>query len=284
MTPDAAVLASVLAQSGIEGSVAGPAGIPVAFVVGMVSFFSPCVLPLVPGYLSYTSGVSGKALEEGTHRRRVLLAAALFVLGFSIIFTALGATASAIGGFLLDRFDLVNRVAGALIVAMGLVFLSGLFVRSLTRAAAARGARARLARGALRVVGTLNRERGIQAGAARGVRGALPLGAAFAVGWTPCVGPGLATILTVAGTERSAGRGAVLLFSFSLGFGLWLVLAALAFHRAARAFAWVRLHVAVLTATGGIFMVAIGVLLLTDQWARLLAPLRRLINNFAPPI
>lgn len=275
-----------LAQGGgIEGAVAGPAGIPVAFVVGMVSFFSPCVLPLVPGYLSYTSGLSGKALEEGAERRKVIAAALLFVLGFAIIFTALGASASALGGFLLDRLTLMSRVAGAFIIAMGLVFLSGLFVRPLMRAAEnGSGMRARFARAGVRVASVMNRERGITARPARGLRGAIPLGMAFAVGWTPCVGPGLATILTIAGTEGSAGRGAILLFSFSLGFGVWLILASLAFHRAARAFAWIRRHVAVLTAVGGLFMMTIGILLVTDQWARLMAPLRRLINNFAPPI
>lgn len=276
----------ILAQSaGVEGAIAGPAGIPVAFVVGMIGFLSPCCLPLLPGYISYMSGVGGEDLKAGAQRRRVLRATLLFVLGFAIIFTALGATASALGGFLLDRLSVINRVAGAFIIVMGLVFLSSLFARALTRLAGGDGSLVpRLARGGLRVVGVFMRERSLSARPAAGVKGALPLGMAFAVGWTPCVGPGLATILTVAGTEGSAGRGAVLLFSFSLGFGVWFILGGLAFRRALGAVKWVRRHVAVITAVGGLFMVTIGVLLVTNVWYTVLAPLRRLINNFAPPI
>ena len=251
----------------------------------MISFFTPCILPLVPGYLSYMSGVSGEELEEGGARRRVLAATLLFVLGFAIVFSALGATASAVGGFLLDRFSVVNRVAGAFVIAMGIAFLLTVFARRLVEATRSPSrATAALARVGLRVAQVVGRERGLHARPNAGLVGALPLGAAFAVGWTPCVGPGLGTILTLAGTQGSAGRGALLLFSFSLGFGVWFVLGGLAFRRATRAIALVRGHVTALTLVGGVFLLTIGVLLVTNQWARLIAPLRRMARNFTSPI
>lgn len=278
-------LAAELAQGAIERSVAGPAGIPVAFVVGTVSFFSPCTLPVLPGYLSYLSGVSAKDLEEGGHRRRVLPATALFVLGFGVIFTALGASIGAISEALLDHLELAERVAGALVIAMGLIFLSGLAVRRLNAMAQAPGVTGTLGKGGRRVVGFFMQERGPLTKPRRsGVGGAFPLGAALAVGWIPCVGPGLGAILGIAGTEGSAARGALLLFSFSLGFGVWFILGGLAFRKAVGATGALRRHLGVLTAIGGTLMISIGVLLVTNQWGRLLAPLRRLIVRFAPPI
>jgi cytochrome c-type biogenesis protein len=277
--------AAELAQGAIERSVAGPAGIPVAFVVGAVSFFSPCTLPVLPGYLSYMSGVSAKDLEEGGQRRRVLMATALFVLGFAVIFTALGASIGAISETLLDHLDVATRVAGGFVIAMGLVFLSGLAVRRLNAMAHSGGAVGTLGKGGSRVVGFFMQERGLLTRPQKaGVKGAFPLGAALAVGWIPCVGPGLGAILGIAGTEGSVTRGATLLFAFSLGFGVWFVLGGLAFRKAVGATGWLRRHLAVLTAVGGSLMVALGVLLVTNQWGRIMAPLRRLIVRFAPPI
>jgi cytochrome c-type biogenesis protein len=275
----------LLAQSAIERSIAGPAGIPVAFVVGAVSFFSPCTLPLLPGYLSYMSGVSAQDLEMGAARRRVLAATVLFVVGFGLIFTALGASIGAISSTLLDHIEVAQRVAGAFVIAMGLVFLSGLLVRRLQRLAVREGVGGRVGRGGTAVVGFFMQERGLMTKRQRGgVGGALPLGAALAIGWIPCVGPGLGAILGIAGEEGSAARGAALLFSFTLGIGIWFVLGGLAFRRAVGAAGWLRRHLATLTAVGGTLMVAIGILLVTNQWGRLLAPLRRLIVRFAPPI
>lgn len=278
-------LAAALAQSsGVEGAIAGPAGIPVAFAVGVVSFFSPCILPLLPGYLSYMSGVSGEDLHAGHGRRRVLGATLLFVLGFALVFTGLGATASAAGTFLVRNLKTLNVVAGAFVILMGLVFLSGLGVRRFRAWSERGGLLAPAGRGGLRFAGFFQREWKPTVQPESGIRGALPLGAAFAFGWTPCVGPGLATILTLSATEGSVVRGSALLFAFSLGFGIPFVLAGLAFRRAVGASKWLRRHHALLMAIGGTFLLAIGVLLVTDQWERLLAPLRRSIVRFTPPI
>jgi cytochrome c-type biogenesis protein len=117
-----------------------------------------------------------------------------------------------------------------------------------------------------------------------GVAGAYPLGLAFAAGWTPCVGPGLGVMITLGATQGSVGRAALLLFFFSLGFGVWFLLAGLGLRRALTASTWLRARLRVLQATGGVLMVAIGVLLVTDQWANVIAPIERLVNRFAPPI
>lgn len=277
---------TLLAQSreGVQGAIAGGAGVPVAFFIGVISFFTPCILPLLPGYLSYVSGVSGEELESGAQRKRVLAGTLLFMLGFAVIFTALGATASAVGGFLLDRFTLVERVAGVFVIAMGVAFLVTVFTARLTEAAGSTGPRAAFAKGGLRIARIVGRERGLEAKPKAGLLGAMPLGAAFAVGWVPCVGPGLATILTIAGTEGSALRGAVLLFSFSLGFGVWFIIGGLAFRRATTAVAAIRRHLTALTFVGGLFLVAIGVMLVTNTWGNVLAPVRRWVVRYTPPI
>jgi cytochrome c-type biogenesis protein len=274
----------IAVSQGVEGAITGPVGIPVAFVVGMVSFFSPCILPLLPGYLSFVSGVTGEELQTGEKRGRVVAGTALFVLGFAIIFTALGASTSAIGGFLLEHPTIVERVAGVFVIVMGIAFLLTVSTKRLIAVAEYGGARGAAARGGLALARVVGQERGLHGGRSAGVMGALPLGAAFAVGWIPCVGPGLATILTLAATEGSALRGAILLFSFSLGFGVWFVLGGLAFRRASRAIAAVRRHLGALTVTGGVFLLAIGILLVTNQWDYVLAPVRRWLVRFTPPI
>ncbi len=286
MTVDLATVAGVVAQSsdGVQGAITGGAGVLVAFFVGVISFFTPCILPLLPGYLSYVSGVSGEELESGAQRKRVLAGTLLFMLGFAIIFTALGATASVIGGFLLDRLTLIERVSGAFIIAMGLAFLLTVFAARLTRASESPGPGGVLARGGLRIARFVGQERGVQARPRAGLVGALPLGAAFAVGWVPCVGPGLGTIFAIASTEGSAIRGAALLFSFSLGFGMWFVLGGLAFRRATVAVAAIRRHLQTLTFVGGVFLVTIGVMLLTNTWGEVIAPLRRWAREFNIPI
>jgi cytochrome c-type biogenesis protein len=277
---------ALLAQ-GVEGAVSGAAGLPVAFFVGVASFFTPCILPLLPGYLSYVSGVSGQELETGAKRSRVFVGTVLFVLGFASLFTLLGyAVASATDrlGFLLDNFSIVTRVAGVFVILMGLAFLSTLSVRRLQGWRERGGVRAGIARVGLVFARVFGSERRLEIPSRVGVFGAFPLGAAFAVGWTPCVGPGLATIFAVASTEGSGLRGALLLLAFSLGFGVWFVLGGLAFRRATRAVAFLRRHMRGLTLVGGTFMLAIGILLVTDYWNTLLNPFRRWLVNFTPPI
>jgi cytochrome c-type biogenesis protein len=280
------VIAIVLAQSsgGVEGAISGAAGVPVAFFVGVLSFFTPCILPLLPGYIAFVSGVSGEELAAGKRRRRVLAGTLLFTLGFALVFTALGAAASVVGGFLLDRLRLVERVAGAFVILMGVAFLLTVSTKWLLAMSDKGGVRAKAARGGLVLARVVGQERGPERRPSAGLIGALPLGMAFSVTWIPCVGPGLATILTLAGTESSALRGAVLLFSFSLGFGVWFVIGGLAFRRATSAVAAIRRHLPALTFVGGVFLVAIGVLLVTNQWGNLLAPFQRWLTRFTPPI
>jgi cytochrome c-type biogenesis protein len=181
-----------------------------SLAAGTVSIALPCCLPLIPGYLAYVSGVG--AGEMG-HTKRVLGAASLFVLGFAIVFTALGATASVLGTFLVGRLSLLVKVVGVFVIAMGLATL-----------------------GVLRVP-CLYRERRIDLHRVRSApAGAVPLGMAFAFGWTPCIGPVLGAILTTAATTRTASKGAFLLFMYSLGLGIPFLLLALVYARAGRSF------------------------------------------------
>ena len=302
------------ATAGVRGALLGPAGFIVAFFVGTVSFFSPCILPLLPGYLSFVSGLSGEeaarvnpqvfaatAHEESRRRRwtywfvvplfwragslirhqlraerdlpqeqqavvkgarkRTLLGITLFVLGFATMFTALGLAASFIGDFLLRNLSGITRIAGAVVIVMGIAFLvPGLFP-------------------------FLEKERRPFFRRVKpGIAGAYPLGLAFAAGWTPCVGPGLGVMLSLGATQGSAWRAALLLFFFSMGFGVWFLLAGLGIGFAVNTSQWLRSRLRIVQAVGGVFMLAIGVLLVTNQWNNVIAPLERLINRFAPPI
>jgi cytochrome c-type biogenesis protein len=251
----------IAAQSGLQGALLGPAGFVVAFFVGMVSFFSPCILPLLPGYLSYVSGLSGEEMEAAEGRRKVLLGISLFVLGFATMFTLLGIVASALGQFFTRNLATIERVAGAIVIVMGLAFVAPSLFPFLER-----------------------ERRPLLQRVRPGVAGAYPLGLAFAAGWTPCVGPGLGVILTLGTVSGSVWRAALLLVFFSFGFGVWFVLAGLGMRRALAASDWLRRHARVIQTAGGVLMIAIGVLLVTDQWNNLIAPLRRLTNDFTPPV
>lgn len=249
------------ASGGVEGALLGPVGFVVAFFVGTISFFSPCVLPLLPGYLSFVSGLTGEEVDQGKGRAKVLLGIGLFILGFAIMFTALGAVASAVGGALVRNLSAVNRIAGGVVIVLGLSFMVP------------------------RLFPFFERERRPFFSRVKpGVAGALPLGLAFAAGWTPCVGPGLGVMLSLGFAEGSVGRASLLLFFFSLGFGVWFLLAGLGLRKAMGASGWLRRNARALQIAGGGFMLVIGLLLVTDQWANVMAPLTRLVNRFAPPI
>ena len=229
-----------------------------AFVAGAVSFTSPCCLPLMPGYMSYISGVSA----EEASRRRVLGSASLFVLGFAIVFTALGASASALGEFLLTRLPVFIKVAGAFVILMGLATLG------------------------LLKIPFLMRERRIDLHRIRsGPAGAVPLGMAFAFGWAPCVGPVLGGILTAAAATQTVWKGAILLFIYSLGLGIPFLLLALAYSKAGRTFRFLRRHGLAIERTGGVLLVTMGVLLITGYWQQLFTPLIRwFVRSGWPPI
>jgi cytochrome c-type biogenesis protein len=232
---------------------------PLAFLAGVLSISSPCCLPLIPGYLSYVSGVSA---GETSNRRRVMGAAALFVGGFSVIFIALGATASLLGTAVLGSLPLLIRVAGVFVILMGLSML-----------------------GVFRIP-FLQSERRLDMRRIRsGPAGAFPLGMAFAFGWTPCIGPVLAAILATAATTSNAARGAGLLTIYSLGMGIPFLLMAMAYTRRGRTASFFKRHAIFIERAGGVLLVAMGVLLIAGQWTRLFVPLLRLFSNTGwPPI
>jgi cytochrome c-type biogenesis protein len=228
-----------------------------AFAVGFVSFISPCVLPLVPGYLSAVSGVSVTELRSGDRRlSRILLPAIVFCLSFTVVFVALGMTATGLGSTLQDSRGTLDKVAGAIIVALGVFFLLTPFVPR------------------------LNKEWRPDALISRaGSGGPLVAGAAFAVAWTPCVGPTLGSILTAASTADTVGKGGVLLAFYSAGLAVPFLLTAVAFGRATTAFRWLRDRYLIVTAVSGCVLVAMGVLLFTGELQRLNIEAQNALND-----
>jgi cytochrome c-type biogenesis protein len=213
--------------------------IPVALVAGLVSFFSPCVIPLLPGYLSYATGLSGAELEGG-RRGRMLLGSLLFVAGFAVVFVLFGALFGALGSWLVEWRREITVVMGALTILLGLVFAG--------------------------VIPLLQREWRVHAVPAVGLGAAPLLGFLFGLGWTPCIGPTLGVIYSLALTDATAGRGALLSLVYALGLGLPFVVAGLAYRRALGAFAFVRRHQRWVMRAGGLMLVAVGVLLVTGWW------------------
>ncbi len=221
----------------------------VAFAAGVLGFFSPCVVPLIPGYISFVSGISLPEMElteRRQHMVRVLLATVTFVLGFSVIFTALGASASVAGAFVLTNRLLLSRIGGVIVILLGLTMLGVIKVPALVR------------------------ERRLQVGRRpRNVLGAFPIGMAFGFAWTPCVGPVLAAILTLAATTQRAADGAVLLFAYSLGLGLPFLAAALLLTTTFDRMRSLSRYARVIEAASGVFLVIMGAALLFDLVFRL---------------
>jgi len=231
-------------------------GIPLAVAAGLVSFLSPCVLPLVPGYISAVSGVTPDQARAAGGVRRVLLPSLLFVLSFSTIFILLGLGATAVGAALNDHRQTLQKVSAVLIVTMGVFFLAAPFV---TR---------------------LNREFHVGALMQRAGRGGPVIaGAAFAIAWTPCIGPTLGAILTAATLSSSAGHGAVLLAFYSAGLAIPFLLTSLAFGTMTSAFGVVKRHYGAVIAAGGVVLIAMGILIWTGEFFRLNAEAQSLLNN-----
>jgi cytochrome c-type biogenesis protein len=228
-----------------------------AFAVGFVSFISPCVLPLVPGYLSAVSGVSLAEIQQGEKRMsRILLPAIVFCLAFTAVFVALGITATGIGSALQDGRGTLDKVAGAVIIALGVLFVLTPFVPK------------------------LNREWRPDALIARaGSGGPLIAGAAFAFAWTPCVGPTLGTILTAASVQDTVGKGAVLLLFYSAGLAVPFLLTAVAFTRATAAFRWLRDRYLIITGLSGAVLIAMGILLFTGDLTTLNIKAQQALND-----
>jgi cytochrome c-type biogenesis protein len=231
-----------------------------AFGAGLLSFISPCVLPLIPGYLSYISGMSldemrGTPVAAGTGaaavavaapaaaRRRVVLSSLAFILGFSIVFISLGASASAIGRFMMSRLDVLGKIAGAIIILFGLHTM-----------------------GLLRIEWLYQEKRVQTTKRPAGLVGAMLVGIAFAFGWTPCIGPILAGILAVAAAQDTVESGVRLLSAYSLGLGVPFFAAALAIDRFFAAFARIRRHYHKIELASGALLIVIGVLIFTNRF------------------
>ena len=226
-----------------------------AFLAGFVSFVSPCCLPLVPGYLAVVGG--GDA--EGPRRRldpKVLGRSLVFVSTFSALFILLGLTATALGSFLFRNQPTLNKVAGVAIIALGLFFVLSIFVVSLNRDWHPRGLVERAGRG-----------------------GPVVAGAAFALAWTPCVGPTLGAILGLAATSRGTGGGALLLAVYAAGLAVPFLLSAVAFGAATRAFSWFRRHYAAVQVVSGVILVGMGALVFSGELFRLNVQAQRALND-----
>jgi len=231
-------------------------GIPIALAAGLVSFLSPCVLPLVPGYLSTVIGVTPVDLKEGVSARRVLVPSLLFIASFSLIFILLGMSATVIGSALTTHKAELEQIGGIVIVAMGLVFLATPFI------------------------GMFNREwhsETLLRLAGRG--GPLVAGAAFAIAWTPCTSITLSAILTQAAISGSAAHGALLLAFYSAGLAIPFLLIALAFERMTNALTIVKRHFPVVIGIGGAVMIVLGVLILTGDFTILNAKANTLLQG-----
>jgi cytochrome c-type biogenesis protein len=226
------------------------AALPIALFAGLLSFISPCVLPLVPGYVAYATGFA-------TNKGRVLLGSTLFVLGFTFVFASYGLAFGGLGSQIAAHEDLITRVLGVITIAMGLIFLGVFpFTPTLQPKISTTG----------------------------GIAGAPLLGILFGIGWTPCIGPALATVQTLAFTEASALRGAILSIGYSIGLGIPFILSGLYLDRSKRIRTFIVQRGALVSRIGGALLIAIGILQLTGLWSELMINLRSLISDFVPVI
>jgi cytochrome c-type biogenesis protein len=239
----------VIAAAGFSHTVSdGPllVAAAVAVLVGVIGFLSPCVLPLVPGYLSYVAGLSGDAPRPS--QRRMLLGALLFVLGFTAIFVAQGAAFGQLGFSISEHRLGIERVMGAITIVMGIVFLGG--------------------------IPFLQRELKFRRLPRAGLLGAPLLGAGFGLAWVPCLTPTFGTVYTMALTQGTAGRGALLTAFYCIGLGIPFILVALGFGWMTAVLGFVRRHRAAISGIGGVLLIGIGVLLITGEWDHLMNVLR----------
>ncbi|WP_283139177.1 cytochrome c biogenesis CcdA family protein [Rhizohabitans arisaemae] len=226
--------------------------LPIAVLAGIVSFLSPCVLPLVPGYLSYVTGMTG----ADERRRRMIAGSLLFVAGFAAVFVSAGALFGGLGAALLMEQELITKILGGLTILLGLAFLG--------------------------FIPGLQRDMRINRVPAAGLAGAPLLGVVFGLGWTPCIGPTLAVVLALSLDQGSAGRGAVLSLAYALGLGLPFVLAGLMYAKALKAIPALRKHSRTIMRVGGGMLVVVGLLLVTGLWTDFVVSLQTWVGSFEP--
>jgi len=230
--------------------------LPIALLAGLVSFASPCILPLVPGYLGYIGGIAGT--DTRASRRRLLLGVTLFVLGFSVVFVGFTLAFSLAGLLLIPWLDLITRVIGVVVIIMGLVFIGEFSFL----------------------------QRTIRPGftAATGLGGAPLLGIVFGLGWAPCIGPTLSVVYSLSLTTGSVGRGVMLGIVYCLGLGIPFLLVALGFTWVTGSVAWLRRHIRAVNIAGGAMLVLIGVLMVSGVWQELMSQFGAVISGFEPAI
>ncbi|WP_313357616.1 cytochrome c biogenesis protein CcdA [Microbacterium sp.] len=258
MTPDAVIGAGALWIA-----------IPLALLAGLVSFLSPCILPLVPGYLGFLGGAAGTAasgpsasseaqMGSGSQRRRMLLGVLLFIAGFTVVFVAYTVIGGAASVFFLEWGDLITRILGGVVVLMGLIFL-GLF-------------------------GFAQRQFKMQVDSTTGLIGAPLLGFTLAIGWAPCTGPTLGAIISVGWTLGDPWRAGLLGVAYSLGLGIPFLLVALGFGWATSATAFMRRHIRTVNIVGGALLIVLGLLMVTGVWTQIMSRLTAVMSSVILPL